>query len=187
MGARYIIIAGTNGAGKTTLYETDPELFQIPRVNVDEIVREFGSWRNFSDVMKAGRIALKRINDFFDNRISFNQETTLCGHLIRKNVKRAKELGYEVVVYYIGLDSAELAVERVRQRVENGGHGIPEGDIRRRYEESLNALKELNPLCDFVRIYDNTDVFRMVACINNGENLYKVDPLPDWCQRIFEK
>ena len=75
MGARYIIIAGTNGAGKTTLYETDPELFQIPRVNVDEIVREFGSWRNFSDVMKAGRIALKRINDFFDNRISHTSQT----------------------------------------------------------------------------------------------------------------
>ncbi len=186
MDARYIIIAGTNGAGKTTLYETNPELFRIPRVNVDEIVREFGSWQNFPDVMKAGRIAVKRINDCFDNKLSFNQETTLCGHLIRSNVKRAKALGYSIEIYYIGLDSSELAVERVRQRVKKGGHGIPEEDIRKRYDESLNALKELIPLCDFVRIYDNTVAFHMVAFINNGECLYKADPLPDWCKRIFE-
>ena len=186
MDPRYIIIAGTNGAGKTTLYETNPELFQITRVNVDEIVREFGSWTNFSDVMKAGQIALKRIMDCFDKKISFNQETTLCGHSIKNNNKRAISLGYNVEIYYIGLDTADLAVDRVMKRVEKGGHGIPEDDIRRRYEESLRALKELIPLCDIVRVYDNSEFFHIVAFFSNGECLYKAKPLPEWCKKVFE-
>ncbi len=183
---RYIIIAGTNGAGKTTLYETNPELFQIPRVNVDEIVREFGSWKNSSDVMRAGRIAINRIKDCFENRISFNQETTLCGHSIKNNVRRAIELGYKVEIYYIGLASSDLAVERVLKRVRKGGHGIPEIDIRRRYEESQSSLKELIPLCDSVRIYDNSESFHIVAFFSNGECLYKANPLPKWCQKVFD-
>ena len=183
---RYIIIAGTNGSGKTTLYETNSDLFQIPRVNVDEIVQEFGSWRNNSDVMRAGKIAVKRINDCFDKRISFNQETTLCGHSIKNNVRRAKDFGYVVEIYYIGLDSADHAVERVRQRVKKGGHDIPEKDIRRRYEESLYALKELIPICDCVRIYDNSESFHIVAFFDNGYCLYKTEPSPEWCKKIFE-
>ena len=88
---KYVLLAGVNGAGKTTLYQSLQSLRGMPRVNVDEILREFGNWRNTADVMTAGKIAVKMIARYFEEDITFNQETTLCGQSILKNVKRAKE------------------------------------------------------------------------------------------------
>lgn len=77
-----------------------------------------------------------------ENGESFTQKTTLCGHSILKNIDAAKQLGYEVEVYYVGLASPELAKQRVEQRVRDGGHGISPKDIERRYGESLQNLKK---------------------------------------------
>lgn len=128
---KYLIFAGVNGAGKTTLFQTNIEYKNYPRVNLDEIVRSFGSWKNNLDVLNAGKIAVKQIKEYFESGESFNQETTLCGNSIFKNIEKAKLLGYEVELYYVGLASADLAKSRVRQRVRDGGHGIPEADIER--------------------------------------------------------
>ena len=98
---KYVLFAGVNGAGKTTLYQTNIGLETLPRVNVDEIVREFGSWNNLTDITVAGRKAVELINGFFDNGVSFNQETTLCGKSILRNIrkaKRANKLVSEMVV-----------------------------------------------------------------------------------------
>ena len=76
---KYILIAGVNGAGKSTLYQALESLKNMPRINTDEIVRSFGNWQNMSDVFKAGKIAVKKIKEYFDQGITFNQETTLCG------------------------------------------------------------------------------------------------------------
>ena len=88
---KYVLFAGVNGAGKTTLYQTNIGLETLPRVNVDEIVREFGSWNNLTDITVAGRKAVELINGFFDNGVSFNQETTLCGKSILRNIRKAKK------------------------------------------------------------------------------------------------
>lgn len=93
---RYILIAGVNGAGKSTLFQSLDYLQCMPRINIDEIVREFGDWKNQNDVAKAGRIAVGLIRDYFKNGLSFNQETTLCGKSILKNIKCAKQLGYKI-------------------------------------------------------------------------------------------
>lgn len=90
---KYVIIAGVNGAGKSTLYQTNETLKEIPRVNVDEIVRELGDWKNINDVFTAGKIAVKKISNYLEDGTSFNQETTLCGKSIIKNILRAKSLG----------------------------------------------------------------------------------------------
>ena len=85
---KYVLIAGVNGAGKSTLFQTIDSLKDMKRVNTDEIVRGFGDWHSAKDVIKAGKIAVKLINDYFSKGISFNQETTLCGsRIIRKNNK----------------------------------------------------------------------------------------------------
>lgn len=88
---KYILIAGVNGVGKSTLYQSLQSLQDMPRVNTDEIVKEFGDWRNIGDVIAAGKIAVKRISQYFDEGITFNQETTLCGKSILSNIKRAKK------------------------------------------------------------------------------------------------
>lgn len=69
---KYILIAGVNGAGKSTLYQTIDSLKLMERVNTDEIVRSFGDWESPSDVMKAGKIAVKKIQNYFEKGISFN-------------------------------------------------------------------------------------------------------------------
>ena len=134
---KYVLVAGTNGAGKSTLYETQDSLKDIPRVNTDGIVRSFGDWRNVSDVVKAGKKSSQMMNDYFKDGISLSQETTLCGYSIIKNIETAKVLGYIIELHYVGVESAEIAKERVAYRVAHGGHGIPEVDIERRYSESF--------------------------------------------------
>lgn len=77
---KYILIAGVNGAGKSTLFHMLPELKEYPRVNSDEIVKEFGEWNDPIAVLKAGKLAVENIKQYIEKGISFNQETTLCGN-----------------------------------------------------------------------------------------------------------
>lgn len=182
---KYIIFAGVNGAGKSTLYQTNPRLFDMPRINMDEIVREFGNWRNAQDVMIAGKIAVKRLKDYIAEGVSFNQETTLCGQSILRNIQLAKTAGYYIELYYIGVDSVEIAKERVHQRVLAGGHGIPEQDIEKRYRESLKNLKTVMPLCDLLVLYDNTELFVKIADFESGICIKREDKLPMWLKDIL--
>ncbi len=182
---KYLIFAGVNGAGKTTLYQTNSEYKAMPRVNMDEIVREFGSWKNSADILKAGKIAIRRIKEYLDKGESFNQETTLCGYSIIRNIQKAKSLGYEVELYYVGLSTAELAKSRVEQRVKAGGHGIPPADIERRYVESLENVRKVIPVCDRVKIYDNTISFRKIASFVHGECKDCTEDIPQWCVKIL--
>ena len=184
---RYVIFAGVNGAGKTTLYYSNPRLAKLPRVNVDEIVRSLGTWSDPADMIKAGRIAVSTIRDYLQRGVSFNQEPTLCGKSILGNIKLAKSRGYQIEIYYVGLSSAELAVERVKKRVSDGGHDIPEADIRRRYSESADGLRAALAYCDKVELYDNTEIFRRIAVYENGSWDIRTDDVPGWCVNIMQK
>jgi len=179
----YTLYAGVNGAGKSTLYQADGNL-DLPRINMDEIVREFGSWKNPADVFKAGKIAARSLKEYLEHGISFNQETTLCGNSVIKHIHQAKDLGYIIKVYYVGVSSVEIAKERVRYRVANGGHGIPEEDIERRYQESFEKFLQVIPLCDSLHIYDNTEFFREVALMKKGTWIKIVPECPEWCRKL---
>ena len=160
----YTLFAGVNGAGKTTIYRTMGFDENENRVNADEIlVANGGDWSNQKDQIKAGREALSRLNSFIKQGVSFNQESTLTGQTILRTIEKVKENGFLVNLYYIGLNSPELAIERVKSRVANGGHGIPEDVIRKRYEASLDMLTRVPPLCDFVVVYDNSKAYNKVA------------------------
>ena len=127
---------------------------KIERINTDEIVREFGDWRNSQDVMKAGKIAVRKIKEYYEKGITFNQETTLCGNSILKNIDRAKSLGYTIELHYVGVESVDVAKKRISYRVKHGGHGIPDSDVERRYLESfehLNLVKEMAQTVEFIK------------------------------------
>ena len=66
---KYILIAGVNGAGKSTLYQSTPRLKDMPRVNTDEILKEFGDWKNPQDLFKAGKLAVSKISDYFNEHV----------------------------------------------------------------------------------------------------------------------
>ena len=175
---QYILFAGVNGAGKTTLYNTSEKFKALPRINVDEIVKEYGSWENMKDVAQAGKKAVSLIRGYLSEGVSFNQETTLCGRTILRNIREARELGYRVEIYFVGLDSVDLAKKRVQERVRNGGHGIPEEDIERRYHESIEHLKMLIPICDHVELYDKHILFDRLqylsmAYVSTGMSIFR--------------
>lgn len=177
---RYILFAGCNGVGKSTLYQTNDLFRNMPRVNMDEIVREFGSWRNEADAFKAGKIAIGKIRKYFENGESFNQEVTLCGNSVWSNIVRARELGYQIEMYYVGVDSVNIAKARIESRVLKGGHGIPDADVERRFSESIKNLPRAIELCDIVEIFDNTDSFERVARYEQGKCVLKVGSCPLW-------
>lgn len=177
---RYILFAGCNGVGKSTLYQTNDMFRDMPRVNMDEIVREFGSWKNESDAFKAGKIAVQKINENFSEGLSFNQETTLCGSSVWKNILRARQLGYKIEMYYVGVQSVEIAKGRIRIRVSKGGHGVPDTDVERRFKESVENLKKAIALCDIVEVFDNTDTFIRVARYERGLCVLKFENAPAW-------
>lgn len=177
---KYILIAGVNGAGKSTLYQTLNSLKDMPRVNTDEIIRSFGNWKIPADVMKAGKIAVGMIKSYLEQGITFNQETTLCGNSIIRNIKKAKSLGYQVELHYVGVNSVDIAKERIAYRVAHGGHGIPDSDVERRYKESLIKLKHILNLCDLTILYDNTDGFRRFAIYKNDTLYTLADEQPEW-------
>lgn len=184
---KYIVFAGPNGSGKSTLYQTNRDIFDIPRVNVDEIVRQNnGDWRNAADVVTAGKIAIQKIKTYFASLTSFNQETTLCGKSAIQNIKKAQSLGYTIELYFVYVESAEIAKQRVLLRVAAGGHGIPEADIERRYKESLEKLKEVLPLCNKVELYDNSKRFRRVALIKSGKTIAVSNDVPEWVRGLLK-
>lgn len=177
---RYIIIAGVNGAGKSTFYHLLRDIQEMPRINTDEIVKEIGNWKNLSDVMKAGKIAVNRLNHFLEDNITFNQETTLCGKMIQKNIVTAKKKGYRIELHYVGVASAELAKKRIAIRVREGGHGIPDSDVDRRYIESMQNVKTVLSQCDLAAFYDNTEAFRRFAIYKQGKLVKMSKHVPEW-------
>ena len=178
-----IIFAGVNGAGKSTFYNMSqdiPDFKETVRINTDEIVREIGDWRNDTDQMKAGKIGIKLRNEAIRQGKSFNEETTLCGKTIIKLFEKLKENGYKIVLYYVGLKNSDIALERIKSRVANGGHDIPAEKVRRRYEESRNNLEKVIPFCNSVSIFDNSESFRRLATIKEGKLIQKADKVPFW-------
>ncbi|MBE6065296.1 zeta toxin family protein [Clostridium cochlearium] len=186
--ATYTIFGGVNGAGKTSIYKSIyyKRNKNEKRINTDEMVARIGSWKDNNIQIKCAREAVKLINNYIKNDISFNQETTLSGKSIVRNIKKAKEKGFYVVMNYIGVDNPDIAKERVKIRVLRGGHGIPEEAIERRYYESLDNLKELLTTCDEINIYDNTKNIEQIAYLVNGNVKWKSENIPKWSNCIFE-
>ena len=136
-----------------------------------------------STSLKAGKIAVERFNDYLLQGIAFNQETTLCGHSIIRTMQRAKDAGYMIEMHYVGVDSPQIAKQRIAERVKIGGHGIPDQDVDRRYEESLKNLKKVLGLCDLAALYDNTSRFRRFAIYKNGKVIRVSHNIPAWYQK----
>jgi predicted ABC-type ATPase len=185
----YTIFAGVNGAGKTSIYKSIyyNENKYEKRINTDEMVARIGSWKDSNLQIKCAKEAVKLIKSYILEETSFNQETTLSGKSIIKNIKLAKESGFYVIINYIGVESPEIAKERVRFRVRNGGHGIPDEDIERRYYDSLNNLKNVIEICDEINIYDNTEMLKEIIDFENGNIVWLDKKIPTWANDILQK
>lgn len=178
----YTIIAGINGTGKSSLTGVLTNLLTDLGIiiDVDKLAAQ-----NSGNNLLAGRIAIKRINDCLLQGVCFTQETTLSGHRIATTARKAKDAGYHIRMYYVGLNSAEESVERIKNRVKNGGHNIASEDVYRRYAHRIESLSAILPYCDEVHFYDNHNGFIEVGEYRNGSVLPRLNA-PQWLLEIAD-
>ena len=179
----YTLIAGVNGVGKSSL----SGVLKSERNDMGYIVDvdRLGIENNCSSI-NAGKLAICKISGFLQNEISFSQETTLSGYRIEKTIKIAKDKGYSVRLFYVGLNSAGECVKRIRNRVEKGGHGIGADDVERRFYKRFDDLLKILPYCDEVRFFDNENGFVEVAEYRNGEVIAKGNHWPAWLIELLK-
>ena len=136
------IIAGCNGAGKTTASFTIlPEILDCKEfVNADEIARGLSPFQPEKVAFEAGRIMLNRIDDLLNRNESFAFETTLATRSYQLKIEEAKKKGYITTLLFFWLQNVELAKERVKTRVTEGGHNIEPEVIERRYRRGIKKV-----------------------------------------------
>ncbi|MCM1335534.1 MAG: ATPase [Bacteroides sp.] len=170
----YTIIAGVNGVGKSSLTGVligeGIDLGEI--VDTDKLAASLGG-----DKLAGGKEAVRRIRACLGRGESFTQETTLSGAKTLKTILAARERGYYIRLYYIGVDTVGESLRRIKNRVEKGGHDIPERDVKRRYDKRFRDLAAVLPFCDEVKLYDNENGFAERAEIRDQALFWKERPV----------
>lgn len=157
---RIYVIAGVNGAGKSTIAGETFRLLGADYYNPDEAARLLVKANPTLSQTTANSAAwhegVRLLKRAIDERLDFAFETTLGANTIPRLLKLAANAGSEIYVWYVGLESPEVHIARVKSRVARGGHDISEADIRRRYQHSRLNLIELLPVLRALRIFDNS-------------------------------
>ena len=156
---RILIIAGPNGAGKTSFAtEFLPAEADCPRfVNADSIAAGLSPFRPSSVAFRSGRLMIETIHGYAAKGESFAFETTLSGRGYTRWIPIWRKGGYRVKLFFLRLPSPDMAVARVRQRVSEGGHDVPEAVVRRRFRAGWRNFERVyRDLVDEWAIYDNS-------------------------------
>ena len=151
------IIAGPNGAGKTTFAEEFlPKYAHCPIfINADTIARGLSGFSPDATGLKAGRLLLEQIDSFALQKMDFAFETTLSGVTYLSKIKKLKEKGYQIHLFFLWIPDVKLSLARVKSRVKMGGHNITEKVIRRRFYKGINNLFKLyRPVLDSWILFD---------------------------------
>jgi len=156
---KILIIAGPNGAGKTTFAtEFLPNEAHCPIfINADLIAAGLNPSRPDLAAIQAGRLMLRMIRDCVKRKEDFAFETTLSGHGYARLIPLWQRDGYLIKLFFLRLPTPEMAIARVRQRVIEGGHNVPEQTVRRRFNSGWNNFNSIyRNLVDEWVIYENS-------------------------------
>ena len=164
----YTIIGGVNGCGKSSLTGA----LKAERSDL-------------GTVLDGDRPST--IDECLEKGTSFTQETTLSGAHTERTIRRAKDLGYTIRLYYIGLDTVEESLGRIQNRVAKGGHNILREDVERRFSTRFADVLRVLPYCDEARFFDNDNGFVEVAEYRNGELFPRVADPPRWLRELRSK
>jgi predicted ABC-type ATPase len=157
-----IVLAGSNGAGKSTFFEVFLRATGVAFVNADEIARSLGVGRAPADRYEPARIADRLRKDLLAQRRAFCMETVLSDPSGEKLafLRSAQSAGYRVLFVWIRIESVELSIARVMQRVEAGGHDVPDEKLEARFPRTReNAIAALS-FADLGLVIDNSDLDR---------------------------
>ena len=176
------VIAGPNGAGKTSLYESTLALWSsLEFVNADRIAVERWPGCELEHGYEASRLAAHRRDELSTHRKSFVTETVFSHESKVDLIHGALSIGY-VVTLHVVVVPEDLAVARVRNRVELGGHDVPEEKIRDRHRRLWHHVAEAIEVCDSTYIYDNSSAstpFREIAAFRRGKIVQR-SSWPGW-------
>ena len=179
---RLTIIAGANGSGKTTLTGWNSDVFEaIPILDPDAIAKALQPTSPTAFPIAAARQVLASAKEHISKQESFAVETTLAGRHYLRMMVDARNLGFEVVLVYIGTQNVEINLARIRNRVLAGGHDVPEKDVRRRYRRSFANLPTAIQRADHTILFDNSteEGYRLIAVLGPSGSQW-FGPALDW-------
>lgn len=184
-----LLIAGPNGAGKTTFYETalKPKV-AIPFINADVIQKNELNDVSVEASYRAAEIAAERRAGYLKRGLSFATETVFSHPSKLVLLRTARERGFRLVVFHLHMDSADLAVARVRERVVEGGHPVPEQKVRERFERNQALIHAGVLIADRAMIYDASVLNRaplLLAEYRSGRLSVVSRQLPNWFVRLY--
>lgn len=174
---KMLLICGPNGAGKSSLRQATSLDEEMPVIDPDRLARESGL-----SPIEAGKEAARRARGHITAKESFARESTMTARFDEELIRLAKRSGYDVELFFVGLNSADLAIERVAERVAKGGHDVPSADVVRRYERGLASLGKMLGTVDRARVFDNTRRgYRLVMIVECGKaHTLEGVRLPSW-------
>ncbi len=183
---QFIIFGGGNGSGKST-----SAAFVLPDaisyVNADEIAKGLPEAEGENKDARASRILINAMGEHEARREDFAMETTLASRSLAPRVRRLQAVGYEFQLLFFWLDSPEMNILRVAERVRKGGHHIPEEVIRRRYVAGLKNLFSLYlPLADVWSAYDNSQIGNTLLVAEGQREISEIVHLLDTWKRMKE-
>jgi predicted ABC-type ATPase len=155
------LIAGPNGAGKTTFSrEFLPQHVHCREfLNADLMAAGLSPFDPTTAAMRAGRLLLERIKELTQQGRDFGFETTLAGKSYARTLRRMRQQGYAVHLFFLWLPNVEMALARIAHRVSQGGHDVPEPVVRRRFAVGVRNLFQLyRPLVDTWTLFDNSEL-----------------------------
>ncbi len=182
-GPKVIVLGGVNGAGKSTAaHDLLADTLEVDCfVNADLIARGLNALQPQTVAAEAGRVMLARLRGLANSRANFAFETTLAGRSYLPFLRQLRRTGFAVEIHYFWLESPDLAVARVRERVRAGGHDVPENTIRDRYRKSLRHFwREYRLEADAWFVYDNSGwESQLFGCGSDGDEPL-IDNLERW-------
>ncbi|MCL2716220.1 MAG: zeta toxin family protein [Alphaproteobacteria bacterium] len=184
-----VVLAGPNGAGKSTLYHTvvAPQV-KAPFINADIIQRDELKDPSMEASYKAAAIAQGRRDEALRRASSFVTETTFSHPSKLQLIHDAREAGFYVVLYHVGVDRVELSVTRVAQRVHEGEHNVPEDKIRERFERNQPLIRSAVLSADIGFVYDNSSFNcapERVILFRNGVVMDRARRMPAWAATLY--
>ncbi len=171
-----LILAGPNGCGKTTIAEFMAQAGNLGRfLNADLIARGLESKPLIGGQIESGRILLQQLHAAIDSRASIAFESTLSGRTWMRLIGEARKSGFEITICYVAVRTADIAVARVASRIAEGGHSVPEQDIRRRYARSLELFWNVyQPQVDNWYFFDNSGTSALLVAYKEGPAPHQV-------------
>lgn len=182
------MLVGGNGAGKSTFYRKYLEPRGMPFVNADLLAKQVFPDDPEGNSYEAAQLATQMREQLLIEGANFCFETVFSHPSKIDFVAKAKAFGYQVVLVFIHVDNLALNKARISQRVEEGGHFVPDEKVETRIPRALQNIRSVLPLCDHVRMLDNSssdDPFKQVVTIKNQTITEHKPPLPDWAKALL--